>query len=147
MSQKVAYSPAGSLAGLLLGGALGAGLGAWKADKGHRVRGAVAGGLPGMYMGESVGSLLGAIGNASRWRAGVGFHRAPPEQMPSWLRNAASQVEARSMYHQQARQAHPDMGGTNQRMSQLADEWRRAQEMDAFRRLKVSFDSGRRDAR
>lgn len=85
----------------------------------------VVGGLVGGIAGASYGSVAGAgigydIGKARGFR---------PPPTPDWLKGAKTKAEGRKLYHAQARKLHPDLGGSEEAIKKLNNDWAKHERM------------------
>ncbi len=73
--------------------------------------------------GHQMGSAVGAVRNYSKLRSGF-IPSAPKPKTPAWLKGAKTRTEGHRLYQQNARKLHPDLGGSNEAMANLAKEWK-----------------------
>lgn len=129
----VNYLKKGMRTGGLIGGGAGIIGGAtlgWSAKNKHKERttkekvigAAMGAGAFGLF-GHQVGSLTGGVKNYSRLKGGF-IPPAPKPKMPDWLKGAKTRTEGHKLYQQNARKLHPDLGGDNKAMANLASEWK-----------------------
>lgn len=126
----------GGLIGGVAGGAAGAVGGflpkTYKNDKGKNTKktvgqriakGILLGGA-GAYAGRAAGMLGVGIHRAHKV-INKGYHAtaAKPAHAPDWLKGAKTKAEGRRAYHAQARKAHPDLGGSEEAIKKLTQEW------------------------
>lgn len=58
---------------------------------------------------------------------------------PSWLKDAKTKAEAKSMFREQAKRTHPDRGGSDEAMKKLNDEWEKFQDSADFFKMSSAF--------
>lgn len=144
MHPGVAYARSGAIRGSIIGGLGGGALGATikglpkkqtdqdtgkekKLTNKERRNRAIKGGLVGGATGVLYGGRLGFALRAHKWNSGfrpaAGTHGIPKPKTPDWLKGVESKADARRAFHAQARKLHPDLGGSEDAIKKLNQEW------------------------
>jgi hypothetical protein len=91
----------------------------------------------------AVGALFGGLSGYKPSTSYAG--RSQPsrtrrlDEIAPWMKGARTKAEAKSMFRQQARQNHPDMGGSTQVMQGVLDAWEAAQRHPDYLKM-AAFD-------
>lgn len=146
-SKEAALTPSGmaALKGGLTNAAIfglpAAAIGALTADEGHRGEAALKAGLgAGIPMG-----LLGGYGSHVMAGGGPVFH-PKMESVAPWMKGVKTKAEAKAAYRSQAKQHHPDRGGSADKMKQVNDQWDQVQNHPHFSKLAAAYLRGRQRA-
>lgn len=82
-------------------------------NKKTRIGGAVVEGVAGGLIGHGVGGFGGLA---------TGLRAIKPKP-PTWLKGVKTKSDAKAKFRAVARQHHPDLGGSTEKMKKVNDEW------------------------
>lgn len=130
----VNYLKKGMRTGGIIGGLTGAASGAVLGSKKHNIDGTKRTGKERLVWaglgaasfglaGHQLGSFAGVAKNYSNLKGGF-IPPAPKPKMPAWLKGAKTRTEGHNLYRQNAKKLHPDLGGSNEAMANLSNEWK-----------------------